>query len=75
MTLEAPPPFSYSPASDEVRRDDLPLKVQDYQLAEYLGHDVLGSALGSDAEVPLGALEGAGSFRHRRAASSYIHWL
>ncbi len=37
---------------------DLPLKVQGLHGAVHLAHDVVRLALGADAEVPLGALDG-----------------
>ena len=49
------------PASDEVRSDDLPLKLQSLELPENLGHDVLGSALRSNAQVPLWPLHTSSS--------------
>ena len=49
------------PVSDEVRSDDLPLKLQSFELPKNLGHDVLGSTLRSNAQVPLWPLHTSSS--------------
>ena len=46
----------YTPTPNKVRSDDFPGKAQTLEFPKDLCHDILRSALGANAQVPLGSL-------------------
>ena len=56
----------YVPTPNKVRSDDFP--VMTLEFPKDLCHDILRSALGANAQVPLGSLHCPQGFRHAQSS-------